>query len=133
MQFDRLERREFISLASGAVASGPLGATLAQPVAIEPHEEKPIGLLLASTGLVIALIMGCLGLIWFGLCTPTEGAGIGAVGGLIRALIKGISLRNARRVILDVGRTAGPLLLLFCAQLYSRVNGSSWFVGDGGW
>jgi C4-dicarboxylate transporter DctM subunit len=72
-------------------------------------------------------------LIWFGLCTPTEGAGIGAVGGLIRALIKGISLRNARRVILDFGRTAGPLLLLFCAQLYSRVDGSSWFVGDGGW
>jgi len=62
-------------------------------------------------------------LIWFGLCTPTEGAGIGAVGGLIRALIKGISLRDARRVILDFGRTAGPLLLLFCAQLYSRVDG----------
>jgi hypothetical protein len=32
-----------------------------QPVAIEPHEEKPIGPLLASTGLVIALIMGFLG------------------------------------------------------------------------
>jgi C4-dicarboxylate transporter, DctM subunit len=39
-------------------------------------------------------------LIWFGLCTPTEGAGIGAVGGLIRALIKGISLRDARRAAL---------------------------------
>jgi C4-dicarboxylate transporter DctM subunit len=111
------------------VASPLVGAALPQPVAIEPYEEKSIGPLLASTGLVIALIMGCLGSIWFGLCTPTEGAGIGAVGGLILAVIKGISLRDAWQVVLNVGRTAGPLLLLlFCAQLYSRVLSMTGFT-----
>jgi tripartite ATP-independent transporter DctM subunit len=112
------------------VASAPVGAAVAQPVVVEDRDDRqPIGPLLASTGLVIALIVGCLGSIWFGLCTPTEGAGIGAVGGLVLALIKGISLREAWQVILNVGRTAGPLLLLlFCAQLYSRVLSMTGFT-----
>jgi tripartite ATP-independent transporter DctM subunit len=112
------------------VASAPVGAAVARPVAIEPpFDDRPIGPLLVSTALVIALIIGCLGSIWFGLCTPTEGAGIGAVGGLILAMIKGISLRDAWQVILNVGRTAGPLLLLlFCAQLYSRVLSMTGFT-----
>ena len=79
--------------------------------------------------LVVLLIVGTLGAIWLGLCTPTEGAGIGAVGALILAIIKGIKPREVWQVVLDVGRTSGPLLLLlFCAQLYSRVLSMTGFT-----
>jgi TRAP-type mannitol/chloroaromatic compound transport system permease large subunit len=85
--------------------------------------------MLASTMLVILLILGTLGAIWLGLCTPTEGAGVGAVGALILAAIKGIRPREVWQVVLDVGRTSGPLLLLlFCAQLYSRVLSMTGFT-----
>ena len=67
--------------------------------------------------------------IWLGVCTPTEGAGVGAVGALILAVIKGIRPREVWHVVLDVGRTCGPLLLLlFCAQLYSRVLSMTGFT-----
>ena len=92
-------------------------------------DEVSIGAMLASTLLVILLILGTLGAIWLGLCTPTEGAGIGAVGALILAAIKGIKPREVWHVVLDVGRTSGPLLLLlFCAQLYSRVLSMTGFT-----
>jgi C4-dicarboxylate transporter, DctM subunit len=102
-----------------------LVATAAAPA--EP--EEPLGRLLASTGLVVLLVLGVLGAIWFGVCTPTEGAGVGAVGALILALLKGITPREVWQVILAVGRTSGPLLLLlFCAQLYSRVLSMTGFT-----
>jgi C4-dicarboxylate transporter, DctM subunit len=113
--------------------SAPLGAAVAIPRHDEPRDadpdEQPIGQLLFSTALVLALIAGVLGSIWLGYCTPTEGAGVGAVGALILALIKGISLREIWHVVLNVGRTSGPLLLLlFCAQLYSRVLSMTGFT-----
>jgi C4-dicarboxylate transporter DctM subunit len=113
-----------------ARVASPVGAAVAQPIAIDArHDQEPLGPLLVSTGLVILLIMGTLGSIWLGVCTPTEGAGIGAVGGLMLAMIKGITVREAWQVILNVGRTAGPLLLLlFCAQLYSRVLSMTGFT-----
>ncbi len=74
-------------------------------------------------------MLGVLGAIWFGVCTPTEGAGVGAVGALVLAVIKGIKPREVWQVVLDVGRTSGPLLLLlFCAQLYSRVLSMTGFT-----
>jgi TRAP-type mannitol/chloroaromatic compound transport system permease large subunit len=101
-----------------------LGAAAAPTV-----DDEPIRDILISTLLVIALILGTLGSIWLGLCTPTEGAGIGAVGSLILATIKGIKPREVWQVVLDVGRTSGPLLLLlFCAQLYSRVLSMTGFT-----
>ena len=108
----------------------PLGADVAGAPAAPPIEdEEPIGAMLASTVLVIVLILGTLGAIWLGLCTPTEGAGVGAVGALILAVIKGIKPREVWQVVLDVGRTSGPLLLLlFCAQLYSRVLSMTGFT-----
>ncbi|MCC7346846.1 MAG: TRAP transporter large permease subunit [Variibacter sp.] len=91
--------------------------------------DEPIGPLLASTALVMSLIAGVLGAIWLGFCTPTEGAGVGAVGALVLALVKGIKPREIWEVILSVGRTSGPLLLLlFCAQLYSRVLSMTGFT-----
>jgi TRAP-type mannitol/chloroaromatic compound transport system permease large subunit len=103
---------------------------VAEGVAAAPTvDDEPIRDILISTLLVIALILGTLGSIWLGLCTPTEGAGIGAVGALILAVLKGIKPREVWQVVLDVGRTSGPLLLLlFCAQLYSRVLSMTGFT-----
>jgi tripartite ATP-independent transporter DctM subunit len=107
--------------------AAPLGAAVA--VAAQGESDEPLGRLLISTGLVILLVVGVLGAIWLGLCTPTEGAGVGAVGALVLALIKGITPREVWQVVLAVGRTSGPLLLLlFCAQLYSRVLSMTGFT-----
>jgi tripartite ATP-independent transporter DctM subunit len=112
----------------GGVRTAPLSAAVAAPAPIE-SDDQPIGPLLFSTALVVALILAVLGSIWLGFCTPTEGAGIGAVGALILALIKGITWREVWQVVLNVGRTSGPLLLLlFCAQLYSRVLSMTGFT-----
>ncbi len=91
--------------------------------------RSPFRAMLASTLLVVLAHPRHLGAIWLGLCTPTEGAGVGAVGALILAVIKGIKPREVWQVVLDVGRTSGPLLLLlFCAQLYSRVLSMTGFT-----
>lgn len=108
------------------VKAAPLGAAVTVRLDLD---EQPIGALLFSTSLVLALIAGVLGSIWLGVCTPTEGAGVGAVGALVLALIKGITWREIWQVVLNVGRTSGPLLLLlFCAQLYSRVLSMTGFT-----
>ena len=111
-------------------ARSAVGADLERaPAAEEASEEASLGQLLGSTGLVIVLILGVLAGIWLGAFTPTEGAGVGAVGALILAVTKGIRLREIWEVILNVGRTSGPLLLLlFCAQLYSRVLSMTGFT-----
>lgn len=107
-----------------------LGADVTGAVSVPPiQDEASFRAMFASMMLVIGLIIGTLGSIWLGLCTPTEGAGIGAVGSLILAIIKGIRPREVWQVALDVGRTSGPLLLLlFCAQLYSRVLSMTGFT-----
>lgn len=87
-----------------------------------PSEEPHILQALLSTSLVIALVAGTLGGIWFGAFTPTEGAGVGAAAALVLAVGKGVRAREIGEVILAVGRTSAPLLLLLVtAQLYSRV------------
>jgi tripartite ATP-independent transporter DctM subunit len=109
-----------------AVGRAPVGAAVADTARLD---EEPIGPLLASTGLVLLLIATVLGGIWLGFFTPTEGAGVGAVAALMLALIKGIGTRDIWQVVLNVGRTSGPLLLLlFCAQLYSRVLSMTGFT-----
>ena len=111
-------------------AAAPVGAAVTPAHVMPPEvDEATFRAMLYSTLLVIALIIGTLGAIWLGLCTPTEGAGIGAVGSLVLAVIKGIRPREIWQVVLDVGRTSGPLLLLlFCAQLYSRVLSMTGFT-----
>jgi C4-dicarboxylate transporter DctM subunit len=109
------------------IRTAPLGAAVASSP--DDEDDRPLGALLFSTALVLALIAAVLGSIWLGLCTPTEGAGVGAVGALVLALIKGITWREIWQVVLNVGRTSGPLLLLlFCAQLYSRVLSMTGFT-----
>jgi C4-dicarboxylate transporter DctM subunit len=110
------------------LAASALGADVTAP-ALPSIDEQPIGALLFSTLLVIFLVVGTLGAIWLGVATPTEGASVGAIGALILALVKGIKPRETWQVVLDVGRTCGPLLLLlFCAQLYSRVLAMTGFT-----
>jgi tripartite ATP-independent transporter DctM subunit len=87
-------------------------------------DEREPGLLRAamSTLLVVLLVAGTLGGIWFGAFTPTEGAGVGAAASLLLAIGKGVRAKEIGEVIVTVGRTSAPLLLLLVtAQLYSRV------------
>ena len=121
---------ELVGEAHASRLAAPLGADVTGAVSVPPIEdEASFRAMFASMMLVIGLIIGTLGSIWLGLCTPTEGAGIGAVGSLILAIIKGIRPREVWQVVLDVGRTSGPLLLLlFCAQLYSRVLSMTGFT-----
>jgi tripartite ATP-independent transporter DctM subunit len=85
-------------------------------------EEISLQTATVSTMLVLVLVAGTLGGIWLGAFTPTEGAGVGAVGAMIVALLRGLRLRGLMEVIVSVGRTSAPLLLLLItAQLYSRV------------
>jgi C4-dicarboxylate transporter DctM subunit len=77
---------------------------------------------LVSTLMVLLLVAATLGGIWLGFFTPTEGAGVGAALALLLAIWKGMRRKELLEVVLSVGRTSAPLLLLlFCAQLYSRV------------
>ena len=79
-----------------------------------------IQFLISLAGIII-VIVAVLGGIWFGIFTPTEGAGAGALIGLALGIIKGMRLRDIIDSILSVGRTSAPiLLLLVTASLYSR-------------
>ena len=70
---------------------------------------------------IMLVIVAVLGGIWFGVFTPTEGAGAGALIGLALGIIKGMRVRDIIESILSVGRTSAPiLLLLVTAALYSR-------------
>jgi tripartite ATP-independent transporter DctM subunit len=103
------------------VGEGPGAAAKRRDDAIAAGEtEQESGLW--GTFLVIALVIGVLCGIWLGAFTPTEGAGVGAAAALVLALVKGVRWKEIVEVVILVGRTSGPLLiLLFCAQLYSRV------------
>ena len=88
--------------------------------AAEEEEVSAIQFLISLTGIII-VIVAVLGGIWFGVFTPTEGAGAGALIGLALGIIKGMRFRDIIDSILSVGRTSAPiLLLLVTASLYSR-------------
>jgi len=75
-------------------------------------------------------VLGVLGGIWLGWFTPTEGAGVGAAASLLLAIAKGVRPKEIFEVILTVGRTSAPLLLLLVfAQLYSRVLSMTGITG----
>ncbi len=106
-------------VARSAGAAAPLPPPAAQ---VEPLDDAKFREVLLSTVFVIILIVGVLGGIWLGYFTPTEGAGVGAALSLLLAIFKGMRTKEIFDVILTVGRTSAPLLLLLVmAQLYSRV------------
>jgi tripartite ATP-independent transporter DctM subunit len=83
-------------------------------------ELSAVQLLSSLLGITV-IISGVLGGIWFGVFTPTEGAGAGAAMALILAVIRGMGWRDFVDAIYSVGKTAAPILiLLLAAALYSR-------------
>ena len=77
--------------------------------------------IIGSVG-VVSLIVVVLGGIWFGIFTPTESAGIGALFALILALVKKTSWREIGESILETGKISAPILfLLIAAQMYARL------------
>lgn len=83
--------------------------------------ELPARQLFTSMFGVFGIIGAVLGGIWFGVFTPTEGAGAGAALALILAWIKGMRWREFISSIYQVGKTAAPIMiLLLAAALYSR-------------
>lgn len=102
------------------------GPSHVDPDALDPsldssRAELPTGQLLTSLVGVFAIIGLVLGGIWWGLFTPTEGAGAGAALALILAVLKGTRWSGFIDAIYSVGKTAAPILiLLLAAALYSR-------------
>ena len=71
---------------------------------------------------VVSLIFLVLGGIWFGIFTPTESAGMGALFALILAILKKTSWRDIAAAVLETGKISAPILfLLISAQMYARL------------
>ena len=70
------------------------------------------------------IIIGVLGGIWFGVFTPTEGAGAGAALALLFAFAKGMRRQGLLAAIFSVGKTAAPILilLLMAAFLFAHAD-----------
>jgi C4-dicarboxylate transporter DctM subunit len=107
---------------------------------VAPVSEEIDRSVIASALGIIALIMLVLGGIWGGFATPTEAAGIGAVGALVLALLKGVRIADLKDAIVSSGLTIAPIMfLLLMAGLYSRFLVSSgalmimtdWITGAG--
>jgi len=103
------------------VGGGAAAQEVAAQASADDAEEVTTAQFLLSLAGIILVIVAVLGGIWFGIFTPTEGAGAGAFIGLALAILKGARLRDIIEGILSVGRTSAPiLLLLVTAALYSR-------------
>ena len=88
---------------------------------IDAPVEQEGGSVWISFAGILAAMFGVLGGIWIGWFTPTEGAGIGALLGLVLGIAKGMRWSDIFDAVLAVGRTSVPIMvLLFAAQLYSR-------------
>ena len=86
------------------------------------HPEPGSLTVLTSFAGIGFIVAGVLGGIWFGVFTPTEGAGAGAALALLFAIAKGMRLAQLQAAIFSVGKTAAPILiLLLMAALYSRL------------
>ncbi|MBX2880356.1 MAG: TRAP transporter large permease subunit [Granulosicoccus sp.] len=93
----------------------------AQIEAVSTTPVASTGQVLFSIAGMVFIIAGVLGGIWFGLFTPTEGAGAGAALALLFAIAKGMRKKQLLEAIFSVGKTAAPILiLLLAAALYSR-------------
>lgn len=108
-------------LRPASVGIGAEGRDLAAAGTTDDEDEVSTLQFLISLFGILLVIVAVLGGIWFGIFTPTEGAGAGALIGLALGIIKGMRWRDIIDSILSVGRTSAPiLLLLITAALYSR-------------
>ena len=110
----------FALLRPAAVGIGSGIEETARKSGSDDEEVSTLQFLVSLMGISL-VIVAVLGGIWFGIFTPTEGAGAGALIGLALGIIKGMRFREIINSILSVGRTSAPiLLLLVTAALYSR-------------
>lgn len=71
---------------------------------------------------ILLLIMLVIGGIWFGVFTPTEAAGFGAIGALLIGIVKGMRGKEILAAIFQAGKTTAPIMfLLITATMYSRL------------
>ncbi|MEM9220999.1 MAG: TRAP transporter large permease subunit [Pseudomonadota bacterium] len=117
----------FLTYAIGAavvrpeLAGGGLPDAPAKTGSSEIMTRVPLAQAFTSIGGIFAIIAAVLGGIWFGIFTPTEGAGAGAALALLFAFSKGMRGSGLLAAIFSVGKTAAPILiLLLMAALYSR-------------
>ena len=101
---------------------GELASGTENPVASGSFETStPSSELFGAAG-IIFLILLVMGGIWLGWFTPTEAAGIGALGGLVLAVAKGMKIKGVFEAIMETGKTSAPILfLLITAQMYTRL------------
>ena len=81
------------------------------------------GTMVARAAPIAVLIVLVLGGIYGGFFTPTEAGGVGALGALIIAQIKGgLGLKVFGRILLETGQvTASITFLIIAAHMYSRL------------
>ena len=116
-----LVKPSLVGAGKPAETAQAVGADVTATTEVEAVEEVSTGQFLISLFGILLVIVAVLGGIWFGVFTPTEGAGAGAFIGLVLGIIKGMRFRDIIDAILSVGRTSAPiLLLLVTAALYSR-------------
>ncbi len=98
---------------------------------LEGEDKGELTFSLVASGIgIVSLILLVIGGIWGGFFTPTEAAGIGAIGALILAMLKGLSPSDVLKSIIAAGRTTAPIMfLLLSAALYSQFLVTSGAIG----
>lgn len=84
-----------------------------------PEDAEPVSMrillnVLRSTIPPAALIFAVLGSIFFGVATPTEASGVGALGAMLLAMVRGrLSFPELRKVVRDTTKTTSYIFALF--------------------
>ncbi len=103
-----------------SVAAAKLDPSLAPPIDDEADRVTHRGETVSGLG-ILALIVLVLGGIWAGLFAPAEAAGIGALGAMFFAVVKGLRWQGIAQAVIDAGRSSAPIMfLLLAAAMYSR-------------
>ena len=124
----------FIAYSIIAAIRDPSIAPRVPPGEQEEEEELTAAEIFSGFG-IIGLIALVLGGIWGVLpggfdFTPTEAAGIGALGAMVLGIIKGMRWKGISQAVIDAGRTAAPIMfLILTAAMYSRFLASGGIIG----
>ena len=110
----------------GVVAGSSVLGMLIPPSLLLNIDGRPLmstGTMVARAAPIAVLIVLVLGGIYGGFFTPTEAGGVGALGALIIAQIKGgLGLKVFGRILLETGQvTASITFLIIAAHMYSRL------------
>lgn len=116
----------FIVYSSAAAMRDP---TIAPRMPEGEEETMELAEIVSGFG-ILGLIALVLGGIWAGIFSSTEAAGIGALGAMVLAVLKGMRLQAISEAVISAGRTAAPIMfLLLTAAMYSRFLAFSGIIG----